>query len=115
MPRAQGCAGAADVEHSLQALGPSHRGPAFGGGAVFWLVECFGLAALATLGRCHPRAVFAVGGEHAVEARQVDPWLRHQGGQSCEEVEGLEDDMGGAVAIGGFQLIVLGKGLLISQ
>jgi len=43
-------------------------------------------------------AVLAVWGEHAVEAGEVEPWTRDQGRDACEEVEWIEDDMGGAIA-----------------
>ena len=41
----------------------------------------------------------AVGVEHPVEAGEVDPRFRYQGGQAGDEVQGFEDDVGGAVAV----------------
>ena len=49
--------------------------------------------------------LFAVWGEHAVEAGEVQTRTRHQRGQSGNEVEWVEDDMGGAVAEGLFELV----------
>lgn len=46
----------------------------------------------------------AVGGEHPVEAGEVDPRFRYQGGQAGDEVQGFEDDVGRAVAIGVFRV-----------
>ena len=40
------------------------------------------------------------GGKHAVEADEVSAWTRHQGRQSGEEVERLEQELAGAVAKG---------------
>ena len=40
-----------------------------------------------------------VGGKDAVEAGHVDPWFRHQGGEAGDEVQGFEDDVGGAVVV----------------
>ncbi len=50
--------------------------------------------------------MFAVGGEYTVKAGEIDPGLGHQGGQAGDEIQGLKDRMGGAVAPGRFQLIV---------
>jgi len=36
-------------------------------------IHGLGLAALASLGRCHQRSVFAVRREHAMETGEVDP------------------------------------------
>ena len=69
------------------------------------LIGHFALVALTPLGRCHPRAVLAVGGEDPVETGEVDTRLGDQRGEPGDEVQGLEDDMGGAVAIGGLQLV----------
>lgn len=41
-----------------------------------------------------------------MKASEVNPWFGRQGGQSGDEVQGLEDHTGSAVAIGCFQLIV---------
>ena len=49
--------------------------------------------------------MFAVRREHPVKAGQVDARLRHQSGQSCDEVQGVEDDVGGAVAVRCLQLV----------
>ncbi len=44
----------------------------------------------------------AVRCKDAVIAREVDPRARDQGGQLGDEIQGLEDDVGGAVAVGSF-------------
>ena len=43
-------------------------------------------------------AVLAVRGEHTMEAGEVEPGTRDKGCEACNEVEWVEDDMGGAVA-----------------
>ncbi len=40
-----------------------------------------------------------------METGQVNSWLGDQGGQSCNKIQRLEDDVGGAVAKRGFQLV----------
>jgi hypothetical protein len=46
-----------------------------------------GLASPTPLGRCHPRAVLAVGREHAVKTRQIHPRLRHQRCKPGDEIQ----------------------------
>ena len=53
----------------------------------------------------HRCAVLAVRGKYAIEARQVDPRLWHQGGEPGDEVQRLEDDMGGAIAVRRLELV----------
>ena len=52
-------------------------------------------------GRGVPRydafAVFEVGCEDAVKSRQIQPGSGHQGGESGDEVERFQHDMGGAI------------------
>jgi hypothetical protein len=55
------------------------------------LIRCLGLVALAPPGRRHPRTVLTVRCEHTMEACQIYSRPRHQGGQSCDEVQRLED------------------------
>ena len=62
--------------------------------------RCAAVVAFTALRRRHEHPMPAVGGEHTVEARQVDPGLWDQGGQTGNEVQGLEDDMRGAVTVG---------------
>ena len=38
-----------------------------------------------------------------MEANEMEPGTRNQGSQALEEFEGRHDDMGGAVAVGGFE------------
>ena len=63
-------------------------------------------------GRRHPSPVLAVRREHAVNAGQVDPGFGHQRRQTGDEIQRLEDDVGGAVPVGclerpGAALVVL--------
>ena len=46
-----------------------------------------------------------VGREHAVEAGEVDPRGGDECGEACDEVKGLEHDVGGAIAIGSFEAV----------
>jgi hypothetical protein len=94
-----------NTEHPFQALRPGHRGAAFGRCRLLGIRGLGMPASPAPLGRCHPRTVFAVGRKHAVEARQVDPRFRHQRCQPGNEVEGLEDNVRGAVTVRRLQLV----------
>jgi len=49
--------------------------------------------------------VFAVGREYAVEPGQVHPWFRHLRRQIGNEIQRFEDDMGGPIIVGRFELI----------
>ena len=69
------------------------------------LLGDLGFGTPAPLRRCHRCAVLAVGGKHAMEARQVDLGLGHQGREPGDEVERLEDDMGGAIAVRRLELV----------
>ena len=93
-----------NIEHPFQTLRPAHRRMACNRCCVFWPGR-FSLVSSATPRRRHQCAVLAVGCEHAVIARQIDPRLRHQRRQPRNEVQGLEKDMGGPIRIGGLQLI----------
>lgn len=75
-----------DIENRLETLRPGHGHAAFGRRFLLPLIGRFGVVAFAPLGRCHPRTVFAVGGEDTVEAGQVDSWHRDQGGELGDEV-----------------------------
>ena len=55
--------------------------------------------ALAPLGWRHPRLMRAVGGEHTMESSQIDPGLGDQGDKPDNEVQRLEDDVRGAIAV----------------
>lgn len=88
-----------NIENALEALRPGHGRAAFGWHLVLRLIRHFSLVAFTTLGRRHPGAVFAVGCEHAMKSCQVHSGLGHQGHQSCNEVQRLEDDMGGTIAV----------------
>jgi len=93
-----------DIEHPLQALRPAHRCMACNRRCVF-SSGCLRLMTSAPPRWRHPRAMLTVGCEHAVIARQIHPRFRHQRRQPRDEVQGLENDMGGAVTIRGLQLI----------
>ncbi len=47
----------------------------------------------------------AVGGEHTMESRQVDSRFRHQGDKPGDEIQRLEDDMRGAIAVRGLEFV----------
>ncbi len=64
-----------DSEHPLQTLRPAHRCMADNGCGVFRPGR-FGLATPTSPRRRHQRAMFTIGREHAVIARQIDPRLR---------------------------------------
>ena len=86
-----------DIEDPFEALCPSH-GPM----ALFW---CFILIFLpdmssAAFGRRYIDTVFAVRREHAVEPGQIHPRLGHQRRQFSDEIQRIEDDMGGAIVVG---------------
>ena len=74
---------------------------------VLWSVwaAAWPVAPLPRLGLGHLRAVRAVGGEHAVEAGEIDARFGHQRGQSCDEIQRLEEHMRGAVRVGRLQLV----------
>ena len=46
-----------------------------------------------------------VGRENAVKSCEINPWLGHQGCELRDKVQGLKDDVCGAVAIRGFQFV----------
>ena len=60
--------------------------------------RALGWVALAPPGGRHLRSVLAIGGEDSVEPRAIDPWLGDQGGEPGDKVQGLEDDVRGAIA-----------------
>jgi hypothetical protein len=41
-----------------------------------------------------------------METGEVDPWFRHQSRQAGDEIQWIEDDVGGAVAV---RRLVLGR------
>jgi hypothetical protein len=94
-----------DVEHALEALRPSHRRPPLGRGAVVCLGRCLACCTLAPPGLGHLRAVRAVRGKHAVEAGEIDARFGHQRGQSCDEIQRLEEHVRGTVRVGRLQLV----------
>ena len=94
-----------DVQYALQALRPGHCCSAFGGRCVFRPVRRAGLVTLAPLGRRHPRTMRAVRGENPVKSSQVDSGLRYQGDKPDDEVQRLENDVRGAIAVRCLELV----------
>ena len=94
-----------DVKNALQALRPGHGGRAFRGRSVLGPIRRTSLVALAAFGRRHLRTMRTIGGKHAMESRQVDPWLGHQGDESLNKAHRLEDDVRGAIAVRCLELV----------
>ena len=92
-----------NVEHPLEPLRPGHRGATFGGRWRF--IPSLGLVALASLGRGDQGTVFAVRGKYTMKSCQIHPWFWHQGRQPGDEVQWLENDMGGAIPVGRLELV----------
>ena len=86
-----------DSEYPFKALGPGHGGAALGGGLGF------GRDSVTAPGRRDLLSQMTVGREEPMEAGQIHAWFGHQSGQPGNEVERLENDVGGAVAVRGFQ------------
>jgi len=59
------------------------------------------------LGGRHQTTELAIGYKYTVEAGEVDSWLWHQGGQSCNEIQWLKDHRGGVVPVRRLQDVVL--------
>ncbi len=91
-----------DVEHAFEALCPGH-----GLVTLFWWFILFRLRWVAppTPDRRHFGAVFAVGGKYTVKPCQVHSRLGYQRRQLGNEIQRLEDDMRGAIAVGRFELV----------
>jgi hypothetical protein len=93
-----------NIEHLLQSLSPGHRYM-----VLRWrfliLTSCHFLAALAPLRWHHPHPMFAVRSKYTVKPCQVDSGLGDQGSQFGDEIHRLEDHVGRAITIWGFQLI----------
>jgi hypothetical protein len=73
---------------------PSHRCSTFHRRLRLPLIGSLGFGALPPFRRCHRGAVSTVGGQYALQARQIDPGLRHPGGESGDEVERLDQIAG---------------------
>ena len=82
-----------------------HGGPAFDRRWGIRRIRRTGLLALAAFGRRHLRTMRTVGGKHAVKSSQINPRLRHQRDESRNEVQRLEDDMCGAIAVRGLEFV----------
>ncbi len=103
-----GCADPAgfhvNVEYPFQSLSPTHRHVSLRG-CFLILIRCQFWAALAPPGRGHPHPVQAIRSKDTAESGQVDPGPGYQGGQFGNEIHRLEDHMGRAITIRGFQFI----------
>ncbi len=82
-----------DVEHPFEPLCPGHRCPVLSGRLV---IVRFGLFA-APHRRRYQRPILAVGGKYTVITGEIDPGPGHQGDQPGDEVQRLENHVGGAV------------------
>jgi hypothetical protein len=89
------------AEYSFETPSPRHGGMACSDGLVMYLIERGGLAALATPVRGDQCPVFTVGCEITVKSGQVDAGFGDEGGDACDEVQGLEDHLGRSSAPGG--------------
>ncbi len=67
--------------------------------------RCAALATLASFGRRDLDPVFAVRRKHPVEAGEVDPRFGNQRSKPGQEVQRLEDHVGGTVPIGRLQFV----------
>jgi len=84
--------------------------------------RCRRSPALGPLGRYDQRPVFAIRCKCPMKTGQMDSWFRYQGdqpgdGRSCaslrprhtvhpvHKIQGFEDDVGGAIAVGCFELV----------
>ena len=92
-----------DIEYTLQTLRPAHCCMACNRCCAFLPVR-FGLTTSASPRRRHQRAMLAVGCEHAIIARQIDPWFRHQRRQPGNEVQRLKNHMRRTIPIGRLEL-----------
>ena len=59
----------------------------------------------ASFGRRHIDTVFAVRRKNSMESGQVHSRLGNQGSQFADEIQRLEDDMGGTIVVGRFELV----------
>ena len=96
-PAAAAAALEVDGEHALESLRPVHGDVpgrrSLGRG-------CVAVRAPASARRGDRGAQRRMRGEDAVVPRQVHPRRGHEGGETGDEVQGLEQDVGGAVAVG---------------
>ena len=93
-----------DIENPFEPLCPGHGSMLFRE-SPFLGVCPRSLAALAPFRRGDLRPVFADRCEDAVVAGQVDVGPGHECGQLGQEIQWVEDDMGGAVPVGRFQSV----------
>ncbi|MCP5472343.1 MAG: MBL fold metallo-hydrolase [Sinobacteraceae bacterium] len=88
-----------DPEHPLQALGPVHRHMAGRGGLVGALLRLRLAPPLAPMRRRDGCAQPTVRCEHTVVPGQVHPRRRHQCREPCDEIQRLQHNVRGAVAV----------------
>ena len=97
-----------DIEYSLEALCPGHRGMLLHRRSLIAVYLPFG--ALASFRPRHQDSVFAIGRkaaprEYAMEACQIGSWSGCQSCQACDKVQWFEDDVGSTVAVRCLQLV----------
>ena len=92
-----------DIEDTLQSLRPSHRHMALARGLVFFARML--LPPLPPPGRRYVNTVLAIRGKDTVEACKVHARFGYQCRQPSDEVQRLEQNMGGAVPIRGLELV----------
>ncbi len=99
-----------DFKNTCQSLGPGH-GEVARERCLLPLARCLswprtGLPRTAAAFPRHDlRTQLMVGSKTAVKARQVDARAGDQGGQSRQEIQRFENDVGGAVAVRGLERV----------
>ncbi len=94
-----------EVEHPLDALASGDRCPALDRRLTLRFIRRAGLVALTPFRGGNTGAKFSVGGEHAINACQIDSRPGHQRRQSCHAIQWLEDHMRRAIPIRRLQLV----------
>ncbi len=94
-----------DIENALQPLRPGHGCATFDRRFLLAVIGRYAFVALPPFRRCHQGTVLTVGRKNAVKSGEVDPRFGHQRRQPGDEAQRLEDHVGSAVPIGGFQFI----------
>ncbi len=94
-----------DFKNTCQSLGPRHS-DVTRERCLLPLARCWRLPRTTAAFRRHDlRAQPMVGSKTAVKARQVDARAGDQGGQSRQEIQRFENDVGGAVAVRGLERV----------
>ena len=84
-----------DIKYALEQAGPAHARRRGGRGLGVVIASRMGVERRA---RNDLGPQFGVGREHTMEANQMQPGSRHQGGKALHKLQGRHDDVGGAVA-----------------